>query len=589
MIPTRKATPEQMARRYFLKKKWNKAIEQYQKCLQEGEADLATVNLIGDAYYHNNEQHRAFEYYQKALAGYKNEGLLDNALAMAKKMKRLNPEEASLHLKLAELYTDQTFLMDAINHLNSYLKSAGKRFDEPQVRAIFQKMAETPMENPDLWRQITESYRDLEINDPDLDQIMAPGSACPTGEQREDTVDISHDIKGYDISDTMDQIEAGPSLSEDVSEASLADTGFSETTEMDALPDDTPVEEESSEDIQLQDALSEVLPVDEEASEVEIPTDILEPHEEALEENLETADEDLESMEEAPEEPLSEITENVSEEDEGTQDALMTLPYDEEDELSEADLEAAAEENKNVESILTGFTMDEVTVTQKAPKDPAFDEEEMEEDTADISADVPDVDDEEPVEESLEETVEEEAVLAEEETTESEIQEESLEEKAEPESEILEKDLQDLELSELAELKRKEKNILPDFDGKEHMELGKIYREMKLWDAAIAEFKTAALDPRWRTTACVMLSECFQKKGELVLAISQLKWALSVEDEHESDEDKYTLHYELGSLFESAGDFSQAREHYQEVHRWNAKHKGVEKKLMELRKKMQTA
>lgn len=577
-----------MARRYFLKKRWNKAIEQFQKCLQEGEADLAMVNIIGDAHYHNNEHDRAFEYYQQALAGYKNEGLFDNALAMAKKMVRLNPEEASLHLKLAELYTAQSFLMDAVTHLNTYLKSVGKRFDEPQVRAIFQKMAETPMENPDLWREITESYRSLEIDDPDLDQIMAPGSSCPVGIHHEEIVDISHDIKGYTLSDTMDQVEADSSLSEDVSEASLADTQVPDMTEMDVLPVDTSVEEESIEDIQLQDALSEVLPVDDEASEVEIPTDILEPHEEVLEETSVTDEENQETMELVSEEPLPEVTDEVPEE-EDSQDALMTLPYDEEDELSEADLEAAAEENKNVEGILTGFSMDEVTVTQKAPKEPSFDEEEIEEEVAEISDDVPDVDEEEPIEESLEEAVEEEVAQTEEETTESDVQEETSEEEAEPESEMLEKDLQSLELSELAELKRKDKNILPDFDGKEHMELGKIYKEMKLWDAAIAEFKTAALDPRWRTTACVMLSECFQQKGELVLAISQLKWALSVEDEHETEEDKYTLHYELGSLFESAGDFSQAREHYQEVHRWNAKHRGVEKKLMELRKKMQTA
>ncbi len=560
-----------MARRFFLKKRWNKAIEQYQKCLQEDETNLAVVNLIGDAHFFNDDRDSAFGYYQKALTSYKEEGLFDNALAMAKKMARLNPSEASVHLKLADLYTDQSFLMNAITHLNNYLKSVGKRFDEPQVRAIFQKMAETPMENPDLWREISESYRSLDINDPELDQIMAPGSTCPIITPSEDNVGISHEIKGFALSDTDDQLEDESSLVEDDAEASLADTGFYESTEMDALPDSA-TEEETARDLQLQDTLSEVLPPDEDTSGVEIPTDLVEPHEEALADPSTASDEEPEADESISDEILQELPDQDAE-DEDSQEVLMTLPYDEEDETSDADREADAKEHRNVESMLTGFSMDEVTVTKPEPEESSADEEPAEQEETEVSSDVSDAEVAEQVDETDEGTADTD----------------SQEEISEAEGKEIEEDLQSLELSELAELNRKEKTILPDFDGKEHMELGKIYREMKLWDAAIAEFKTAALDPRWRITSCIMLSECFQQKGELVLAISQLKWALSVEDEHEKDEDKFTLHYELGSLFESAGDLSQAREHYQEVHRWNAKHRGVEKKLLELRKKMQTA
>jgi hypothetical protein len=44
----------------------------------------------------------------------------------------------------------------------------------------------------------------------------------------------------------------------------------------------------------------------------------------------------------------------------------------------------------------------------------------------------------------------------------------------------------------------------------------------------------------------------------------------------------------LGIMYETAGNYAEAKEQYQAVHRWNPSHRGVEKKLLELRKKMQS-
>ena len=178
MITVKKASPEKLARRFFLKKKWNKAIDEYQKLIRDDDTNLPIVNLIGDAYYLKENRDEAFLQYRKTLAAYEDEGLFDNAIAIAKKIARLYPDDTDIHLKLAELYAGQAFLADALTHLSAYLNLAGKRWNEKAVRSLYQKMAGVPNRNPQLWDEIAESYRRLKMDDPELDHVMASGGSA---------------------------------------------------------------------------------------------------------------------------------------------------------------------------------------------------------------------------------------------------------------------------------------------------------------------------------------------------------------------------------------------------------------------------
>ena len=258
------------------------------------------------------------------------------------------------------------------------------------------------------------------------------------------------------------------------------------------------------------------------------------------------------------------------------EEALWTLPYDVAEETVPEESHPIEEpldktiEHTAVESMLTGFSDD--APPKSEPKPPIMETLAQPETSAPPTIESPSLEDESHKKAKPKTTAKRDETVRE--TASSD-------------------DLNTFELSELADQARRqeseqeESSFVPGFDGKEHFDMGKVYKEMSLWDAAIAELKTAAMDPSWRARSCVLLSECFHQKGEITLAISQLTWALSTGDELKETSDKYNLYFELGILLESAGNYSEAREQYQTVHRWNPSYRGVEKKLLELRKKIQ--
>jgi len=670
MIGLKKSTPERQARRFFLKKKWGRAIEECQKCLSQDDRNLGIVNLLGDAYFQKKDADEAFEYYRKAMSSFEAEGLHDNAIAIAKKISRLDPANSSVQLKLAQLYTDQEFLADALAHLNSYLRLAGKKIDDKVVRTLFQKMAGITVHNPKLWDEIGALYRKFGIDDPDLTTALSPDRA----EQKHG----ASKAKGEAVlvkSDEMDTIEtlADDELDTSGSEAAepYADqmiTRMENIIRESAASEVNPQAASGEKAIQLTNILSEILPSDEtltseppsrhaapadrtppgiggkrtEPSIVRdsvksaaaympdetIPTDklivdALGPIHEAAEGEepsliddsgrLEPTTEHSVHTEEAhrPEEQIA-PTPQVREEPEVTaptvsveveepkpskdklhgdrvgeeSDVFWTLPYEVAEETATGakdDSKAGEDQTENlaVETMLTGFSAAQTQGEENPPTQPApYGATESAPESPTAEHQVPVQSDIRTDQAGAEvSSVSKDDVVKEESDTAQEAKKDA--------GEPVKKNLQSLELSEVAAMNRDERLVGASFDGKEHYDMGKIYKEMRLWDAAIAEFKTAATDPNWRAKSCIVLAECFKEKGDVALAISQLKWALSAADELKDESDAYDLHYVLGQIYERGGNLNEAKEEYQAVHRWNPSHKGVEKKLMDLRKRMQ--
>jgi len=702
MIGLKKSTPERQARRFFLKKKWGKAIEEYQKCLSQDERNLGIVNLLGDAYFQKKDEEEAFEYYRKALSSFESEGLYDNAIAIAKKIARLDPVNGTVQLKLAQIYTDQEFLADALAHLNTYLRLVGKKIDEKLVRSVFQKMAGMTVRNPRLCDQIAALYQKSGINDPELASAFSPDRAA------QQKLDASKFKAGITLSesDEMDTIETleGDGLEPSRRESSAADVldsglvaekhghpgqelrdGESEGAERYAdqmiarmgniIREKAASEVESGatseveKGIEFTNILNEILPSDDaltarkvapraEQEEViphrmrEMPAtphlvgddrtspeaylpdetittdklimDAVGPtHEAAQDEPLRdmessgTSELSPEHVPETPEgshseKPVSSVPQaqekpeltapTVSVEVEEPKspkekpaivrtgeesDVFWTLPFEVAEETApdakeELTTREDQSENLAVETMLTGFSSSKTSEEEHPPIHPvAYG-------TTEPAPETPTVEPHAAVRSDDLTDLAGDTVSLTSKDGEDQKEEADTAPAAEKDADATaKKSLQSLELSEVAAMNRDERLVGASFDGKEHYDMGKIYKEMKLWDAAIAEFKTAATDLNWRAKSCIVLAECFKEKGDVALAISQLKWALSAADELKDESDEYDLHYVLGQIYERGGNLNEAKEEYQVVHRWNPSHKGVEKKLMDLRKRMQ--
>jgi tetratricopeptide (TPR) repeat protein len=98
------------ARKHEQKEDWRKAIDVYQKAIQqfeagrESELDLALYNRVGDLYLKLNDPANAVQSYERAAELYGEQGFLNNAIALCGKVLRVNPGRVQTYLNLAHLH-----------------------------------------------------------------------------------------------------------------------------------------------------------------------------------------------------------------------------------------------------------------------------------------------------------------------------------------------------------------------------------------------------------------------------------------------------------------------------------------------------
>ncbi len=121
---------------------------------------------------------------------------------------------------------------------------------------------------------------------------------------------------------------------------------------------------------------------------------------------------------------------------------------------------------------------------------------------------------------------------------------------------------------------------LSEEDYDTHYNLGIAYREMGLVDEAIGEFQLAAKDPRYLVDCCSLLAASFVDKGFPELAV---KWYLrGLESPSLTEEESLGLLYELGTLHLALDERERARQRFVEIYGVNSNYRDVVAKLREL-------
>jgi tetratricopeptide (TPR) repeat protein len=136
----------------------DKAIDLYRQILQANPRDWNTINKIGDLYAKQNRAREASQEYAKVADFYARDGFLLKAIAIWKKINRLDASALEPCLKLAELYGRQGLLMEAKSQyqivLDEYLKK-GKARDATEV---LRKMVEIDAGDLKLQSRLAELY-----------------------------------------------------------------------------------------------------------------------------------------------------------------------------------------------------------------------------------------------------------------------------------------------------------------------------------------------------------------------------------------------------------------------------------------------
>ncbi len=146
------------AERYVQQGKLQNAIAEYEKISKEDPKDITILNTIGDLYARLGQVDAAVNYFRKVGDHYAGEGFTVKAIAMYKKLTKLNPSATESIQKLAELYTQQGLYNDARQQLMVVADGYIRANNHHEAARVFQKMLELDPESASLQAKLADLY-----------------------------------------------------------------------------------------------------------------------------------------------------------------------------------------------------------------------------------------------------------------------------------------------------------------------------------------------------------------------------------------------------------------------------------------------
>jgi tetratricopeptide (TPR) repeat protein len=146
------------AERYVQQGKLQNAIAEYEKVIKEDPKDLTILNTIGDLCVRIGQNDQACQYFRKVGDQYAQSGFTVKAIAIYKKLTRLNPSATDSLVKLAELYTQQGLFNDARQQYTQLADHLLKSGDTSQAAKILQRILELDPENITMQSRLADLY-----------------------------------------------------------------------------------------------------------------------------------------------------------------------------------------------------------------------------------------------------------------------------------------------------------------------------------------------------------------------------------------------------------------------------------------------
>jgi tetratricopeptide (TPR) repeat protein len=101
------------AEKLVQKGKLEQAIREYEKVLKKFPEDTTIINRVGDLYGRVGQLQRAIELYEEIANHFTRDGFTTKAIAILKKIQRLDPQRLDIFERLAGLYFDQGLMIEA--------------------------------------------------------------------------------------------------------------------------------------------------------------------------------------------------------------------------------------------------------------------------------------------------------------------------------------------------------------------------------------------------------------------------------------------------------------------------------------------
>jgi len=154
-----KAKTIRAAEKYLAQGKIPAAIQEYRQIVEQDPEDFTALNTLGDLYARIDKKREASELFSRVAEHYREQGFALKAIAMYKKVCRLNPQALDTAAQLAALYEQQGLIVEArtqyLTIADAYTR-AGQAFEALDV---LRRIADLDPRNVEIRLRLAESYQ----------------------------------------------------------------------------------------------------------------------------------------------------------------------------------------------------------------------------------------------------------------------------------------------------------------------------------------------------------------------------------------------------------------------------------------------
>src|SRR5436305_3162422 len=130
------------AEKLVAKGKIEPAIKEYERLLDDNPNDVNTLNRIGDLWVRINRNDEAVKVFIKIAEHYAKDGFFLKAIAIFKKINKLDPSKLDIYAKLADLYAKQGLAMEAKSQYQVLADYYLKHGDPGNALTSYKKISE---------------------------------------------------------------------------------------------------------------------------------------------------------------------------------------------------------------------------------------------------------------------------------------------------------------------------------------------------------------------------------------------------------------------------------------------------------------
>jgi len=172
-MPVNRTKTIEVAERYVQAGKLLDAIAEYKKLLVGDAQDINIRNIIGDLYVRLGKGDKARDEFQKIADHYEDKGLYPQAIAIYKKINKLDPEDVELAVKLADLFGTYGFLSEAKREYMRVAKNLEKKGQIKEVIPVYEKLAKMDKGDFEVRLILAELYSKEGLEDQAIEELNA--------------------------------------------------------------------------------------------------------------------------------------------------------------------------------------------------------------------------------------------------------------------------------------------------------------------------------------------------------------------------------------------------------------------------------